>query len=108
MKRAAVASAALLAAATLLTGCQKEEVEKLVAPLVADVQETPEAQEMEEEKNPAIPEIDDSLSIEAGARIAVVSKSTKGEFWDKVKEGWKCMVYNTRFLPDCRYNRKYD
>ena len=47
-------SVALLAAATLLTGCQKEEVEKLVAPLVADVQETPEAQEMEEEKNPAI------------------------------------------------------
>ena len=42
-------SVALLAAATLLTGCQKEEVEKLVAPLVADVQETPEAQEMEEE-----------------------------------------------------------
>ena len=32
MKRAAVASAALLAVATLLTGCQKEEVEKLVAP----------------------------------------------------------------------------
>lgn len=92
MKRVAVMSVALLAAATLLTGCQKEEVEKLVAPLVADVQETPEAQEMEEEKNPAIPEIDDSLSIEAGARIAVVSKSTKGEFWDKVKEGMQAAV----------------
>ena len=86
MKRVAVMSVALLAAATLLTGCQKEEVEKLVAPLVADVQETPEAQEMEEEKNPAIPEIDTTLSIESGARIAVVSKSKKGEFWDKVKE----------------------
>ena len=24
-----------------------------------------------------------------------------------VKDG-KCVVYNTRFLPDCRYNRKYD
>ena len=92
MKRVAVMSVALLAAATLLTGCQKEEVEKLVAPLVADVQETPEAQEMEEEKNPAIPEIDDSLSIEAGARISVVSKSTKGEFWDKVKEGMQAAV----------------
>ena len=92
MKRVAVMSVALLAAATLLTGCQKEEVEKLVAPLVADVQETPEAQEMEEEKNPEIPEIDDSLSIEAGARISVVSKSTKGEFWDKVKEGMQAAV----------------
>lgn len=55
MKRAAVASAALLAVATLLTGCQKEEVEKLVAPIVADVQETPEATEVEEEKRPADP-----------------------------------------------------
>ena len=60
MKRAAVASAALLAVATLLTGCQKEEVEKLVAPIVADVQETPEATEVEEEKSPLIPEIDDT------------------------------------------------
>lgn len=92
MKRAAVATAALLAVSTLLTGCQKEEVEKLVAPLVADVQETPEAEEMEEEQNPAIPEIDDSLSIESGAKIAVVSKSTKGEFWDKVKEGMQNAV----------------
>ena len=92
MKRAAVATAALLAVSTLLTGCQKEEVEKLVAPLVADVQETPEAEEMEEEQNPAIPEIDDSLSIEPGVKIAVVSKSTKGEFWDKVKEGMQNAV----------------
>lgn len=92
MKRAAVASAALLAVATLLTGCQKEEVEKLVAPIVADVQETPEATEVEEEKSPLIPEIDDTLSIEEGARIAVVSKSKKGEFWNKVKEGMEATV----------------
>ena len=92
MKKAAVASAALLAVATLLTGCQKEEVEKLVAPIVADVQETPEATEVEEEKSPLIPEIDDTLSIEEGARIAVVSKSKKGEFWNKVKEGMEAAV----------------
>ena len=92
MKRAAVASAALLAVATLLTGCQKEEVEKLVAPIVADVQETPEATEVEEEKSPLIPEIDDTLSIEEGARIAVVSKSNKGEFWNNVKEGMVAAV----------------
>ena len=92
MKRAAVASAALLAVATLLTGCQKEEVEKLVAPIVADVQETPEATEVEEEKSPLIPEIDDTISIEEGARIAVVSKSKKGEFWNKVKEGMEAAV----------------
>ena len=61
MKRVAVMSVALLAAATLLTGCQKEEVEKLVAPLVADVQETPEATgDGRREEVRLIPEIDDS------------------------------------------------
>lgn len=49
MKRAAVASAALLAVATLLTGCQKEEVEKLVAP-ISRCPGNPEATEVEEEK----------------------------------------------------------
>ena len=39
-----------------------------------------------------IPEIDDTLSIEEGARIAVVSKSKKGEFWNKVKEGMEAAV----------------
>ena len=52
----------------------KEEAEKLVAPLVADAQETPVAKIAEEKKSPLIPEIDDNLSIEEGARIAVVSK----------------------------------
>ena len=92
MRRAAVASVALLATVTLLTGCQKEEAEKLVAPLVADAQETPEAKKAEEKKSPLIPEIDDNLSIEEGARIAVVSKCKKGEFWDKVKEGMEAAV----------------
>ena len=46
----------------------------------------------EEEKSPLIPEIDDTLSIEEGARIAVVSKSKKGEFWNKVKEGMEAAV----------------
>ena len=88
MRRAAVASVALLATVTLLTGCQKEEAEKLVA----DAQEPPEAKKAEEKKSPLIPEIDDNLSIEEGARIAVVSKCKKGEFWDKVKEGMEAAV----------------
>ena len=36
--------------------------------------------------------LDDTLSIEEGARIAVVSKSKKGEFWNKVKEGMEAAV----------------
>ena len=93
MKKAALAMAGLLAASGLLTGCQKEQVEKMIAPLVADVQETPEATEAEEqEKDPVIPDIDTSLSIEAGAKIAVVSKSKKGEFWNEVKSGMEAAV----------------
>ena len=47
----------------------------------------PGSQESRREKESTHPEIDDNLSIEEGARIAVVSKCKKGEFWDKVKEG---------------------
>lgn len=90
MKKTAVAAAAILTAMSMLAGCSREEVEKAIQPLVADVQETTEAEEMEEsaeEEIPAIPEIDTSIPITAGARIAVVSKSTKGQFWDIVRKG---------------------
>ena len=92
MKRAAVASAALLAVATLADRLSERRSRKDCCTDVADVQETPEATEVEEEKSPLIPEIDDTLSIEEGARIAVVSKSKKGEFWNKVKEGMEAAV----------------
>lgn len=87
MKKAAVASVVLLAA-VMLAGCKKEEVEKAIAPLVADAQDTTEAETVqEEEENPVIPVIDTSVSIQPGARIAVVSKGTKGEFWETLKKG---------------------
>lgn len=87
MKKAAVASAVLMAIG-MLAGCKKEEVEKAIAPLVADAQDTTEAETVqEEEENPIIPVIDTSVSIQPGAKIAVVSKGTKGEFWEMVKKG---------------------
>ena len=87
MKKAAVASVLLLSAAGLLTGCKKEEVEKAIAPLVADAQDTTEAEEVQETEESSVPEIDTSVSIQPGARVAVVSKNTKGEFWDRIKKG---------------------
>ena len=83
MKKVAVIPAVVLAALCTFTGCKKEEVEKVIAPLVSDGQTT----ESTEEKDPIIPEIDTSVEIQAGSRVAVVSKSTSGEFWGLVKKG---------------------
>ena len=41
----------------------------------------------EQDESPLIPEIDTDVKIEAGSRIAVVSKSVKGEYWKMVKKG---------------------
>lgn len=88
MKKAVAASAVVLAMLGIFAGCRKEEVEKVIAPLVADVQTTAEAEEIEEtEDNSAIPEIDTGIPIAAGAKIAVVSKDTKGEFWELLEKG---------------------
>lgn len=88
MKRAAVAAAGILAVSAILSGCRKEEVEEAIQPLVAEVlekEETESAEEMEPEQ--LLSEIDTEIPIQAGARIAVVSKSTKGEFWDLIHAG---------------------
>ena len=90
MKRAAVAAIGLMTGLTMLTGCSKAEVEETIQPLVADaIEETDsEAEAVEEQdESPLIPEIDTSVKIEAGSRIAVVSKSTQGEYWKLVKKG---------------------
>lgn len=92
MRKVAVISAVLLAAMCALTGCKKEEVEMAIAPLVADEQTTEETEVAQEESDPVIPEIDTSVEIQPGARIAVVSKSTSGEFWNQVKKGMEQAV----------------
>lgn len=93
MRRAAVAAAGILALCTIMSGCRKEEVEEAIQPLVADVldaEESESAEEVEEEQ--VLPQIDTSLPIHAGARIAVVSKNTKGEFWNLVCKGMEAAV----------------
>lgn len=76
MKKTAVIPAVLLAVLCSFSGCGKEKVEQAIAPLVSDEQNTEEIKEVQEEKDPVIPEIDTSVEIQPGARIAVVSKST--------------------------------
>ena len=95
MKRAVVAAISLLTGLTMLTGCSKAEVEETIQPLVADAIEESDSEAEavdEQDESPLIPEIDTDVKIEAGSRIAVVSKSVKGEYWKMVKKGMEDAV----------------
>ena len=79
----------------MLTGCSKAEVEETIQPLVADAIEESDSEAEavdEQDESPLIPEIDTDVKIEAGSRIAVVSKSVKGEYWKMVKKGMEDAV----------------
>ena len=96
MKRTLIMLAAAFSVVTL-TGCTKEKLQELVAPVVAEVlaqqEEDPSHGEGDEGANePIIPEIDTSIRINPGSRIAVVSKTVKGEFWSLVQKGMKQAV----------------
>lgn len=93
--RKLAAAVMCFAAAAMFAGCSKAEVEETIQPLVADAIEEAdsEAEAVEDEDNsPLIPEIDTDVEIQSGARIAVVSKSTKGEYWKQVKKGMEDAV----------------
>lgn len=95
MRKSAITAAGMLAAFCTLAGCDKAAVEETIQPLVADaIEEADSEAEAVEEKEEIsmIPEIDTDVQIHPGARIAVVSKSTKGEFWDMVKNGMQAAV----------------
>lgn len=95
MKRAVVAAISLMTGLTMLTGCSKAEVEETIQPLVADAIEESDSEAEavdEQDESPIIPEIDTDVKIEAGSRIAVVSKSVKGEYWKMVKKGMEDAV----------------
>ena len=83
----------LIAVSTVFSGCQREKVEEAIEPLVAEVLEEEQAKTGEpEEEETGLIEIDTSIPIQAGARIAVVSKNTRGEFWDMVRKGMEDAV----------------
>lgn len=95
MKRAVVAAISLMTGLTMLTGCSKAEVEETIQPLAADAIEESDSEAEavdEQDESPLIPEIDTDVKIEAGSRIAVVSKSVKGEYWKMVKKGMEDAV----------------
>lgn len=91
----------VLLAVSFVVGCaQKEEIP-------ADTQAVQEEEATEEEKEDtedtedteegeqtAPIKIDTTIPVEKGAQIAVVAKSTTGEFWENVKKGMEdCVSY---------------
>jgi ribose transport system substrate-binding protein len=67
MKKAIIAAGYLMAAASMLVGLENASAAELT-------------------------DIDTSVSIESGMRIAVVSKGTKGQFWNMVHEGMESAI----------------
>lgn len=93
MKKAVVAAAGFAVVITVFSGCQRENVEEAIEPLVAEVLEEEQVKTSEpEEEKAGLLEIDTSVPLQAGVRVAVVSKNTKGEFWELLRKGMEDAV----------------
>ena len=84
---------------TSLSGCTKEKMQEWVLPLTAEIyaQDSAAAEDKtEKEKEQGevllIPEIDPSLRLKSGIKIAAVGKSKKGAYWKKLRNGMKQAV----------------
>ncbi len=100
MKRKTAVFTAFLAAAGILAGVsgQEKEQEILAAgqeEIQGEAEDTAKdaaLQEQQEPANPDVPEIDTAVPIQAGTHIAVVSKNTKGSYWEQIYQGMKDAV----------------
>lgn len=88
MKKAAVASVIALTAVAI-AGIIPGKTNRIAA---SPEENTGEEAAEEKVQDPLLPEIDTSAAIEAGSRVAVVSKGTEGQFWKKVQTGMEDAV----------------
>ena len=88
MKKAAVMALLAVAIIVIAEGGKRGSVTSTVS----DVHAEGEASEEDSQTSDRVSQIDTSISIEAGSRIAVVSKSTSGEFWNLVNKGMEDAV----------------
>lgn len=87
MKKAAVVSMLVLAAVAV-AGIIPGKTNRIAAsPEENTGEEAAGESEEEQVEDPLLPEIDTSVQIEAGSRIAVVSKNTEGQFWERLQAG---------------------
>ena len=99
MRKLTIPLLAALAMSLGMTGCTKEETQAKLAPVLytvlgeqAEAIVEPHQEELVEEEEPILPQIDTSVKIQAGSKIAVVSKGTKGEYWSELQRGMKDAV----------------
>ena len=87
MKKAAVVSMLVLAAVAV-AGIIPGKTNRIAASPEENTGEEAEGESEEEQvEDPLLPEIDTSVQVEAGSRIAVVSKNTEGQFWERLQAG---------------------
>lgn len=97
MKKTAIAAAGLLIAVGMVADHQGKGTEisgELFVNEVfaADTAEEIDTQKEETKEIPDLLTIDPKIPIHPGSRIAVVSKSTSGEFWDEIRKGMEAAV----------------
>ena len=99
MKRKTAVFMAFLASAGILAGVSGQEKEQEILAAGQETQAESEAaaedaalEEAQEPENPDVPEIDTAVPIQAGTHIAVVSKNTKGSYWEQIHQGMKDAV----------------
>lgn len=94
MKKAAFIGIFVLAAASFFAINSNLKDKNTLEPFVAEAQEETEVEDAQAQKidDPDIPEIRADLNLQPGSRIAVVSKSTQGEFWNLVLQGMQTAI----------------
>ena len=87
MKKAAVAAALIFTAAGSFVIYENRMTAR---PVAAEEQE--ETSDETAGENPLVPQIDTTVKVRPGSRIAVVSKSTSGQYWDLLRKGMEDAV----------------
>lgn len=94
MKKAAVVSVALVTVIGAAVAGRSVIERKSTALLIANNQETSQKGSIQEvtQENPGVPTINPAMIIPSGVRVGVVSKNTKGQFWELIKSGMEAAV----------------
>nr|WP_294529272.1 substrate-binding domain-containing protein [uncultured Blautia sp.] len=91
MKKMASASIAILSVSALFLALGNHSVQSITDPVKVNAQDEASEQDSEGQDSP-LSQIDTSMDLKPGTKIAVVSKSKKGQFWDLVQKGMEQAV----------------
>ena len=91
MKKMASASIAILSVSALFLALGTHFLQPIADPIKVKAQDTVSDSDSEEQAS-LLSQIDISAKIQPGTKIAVVSKSKKGQFWSLVQKGMEQAV----------------